>query len=79
MQKEFRLSVWHHGPAEGMKKPLQRVMLQGLVYGAERIRTDNPCLAKAVLSQLSYGPEYSPGMRVLLGLNGFASRRYFHL
>jgi hypothetical protein len=24
--------------------------------GADRDRTDNPCLAKAVLSQLSYGP-----------------------
>ena len=29
-----------------------------IMNGAERARTANPCLAKAVLSQLSYGPEF---------------------
>ena len=29
------------------------------MIGADRDRTGNPCLAKAVLSQLSYGPEKS--------------------
>ena len=40
--------------------------------GASRDRTDDPLLAKQVLSQLSYGPIYIESyIYVLVGLGGF--------
>jgi len=44
--------------------------------GGERVRTDDPLLAKQVLSQLSYTPTNPPGTsragrKVLVGQGGF--------
>ena len=39
--------------------------------GASRDRTDDPLLAKQVLSQLSYGPGIEQDRPVMVGLGGF--------
>ncbi len=46
---------------------LERGRVQGraldlpcLTYGGDRVRTDDPLLAKQVLSQLSYAPSFLP-------------------
>jgi hypothetical protein len=42
--------------------PVQRVRLPPIIPGASRDRTDDPLLAKQMLSQLSYGPSLSLGL-----------------
>ena len=42
----------HHTSHEALKEPNRRSL-----GGADRVRTDDPRLAKAVLSQLSYSPK----------------------
>ena len=44
--------------------------------GADRDRTDNPCLAKAVLSQLSYGPVTNESVGVGLADDNRAPRSH---
>ena len=53
-------------------KHLQIDAFVNLDGGASRDRTDDPLLAKQMLSQLSYGPGDSKGYRSkLVGLGGF--------